>query len=65
MDKVTTSFSGSFSCPSPLRGGVTAFWASPRFGHPHSQIPSVLGIPSQKKCWISRENGKRFRDGFR
>ena len=24
---------------------VTAFWASPRFGHPHSQIPSVLGIP--------------------
>ena len=25
-------------------GGVTAFWASPRFGHPHSHIPSVLGI---------------------
>ena len=25
--------------------GVTAFWASPRFGHPHSQFPSVLGIP--------------------
>ena len=24
---------------------VTVFWASPRFGHPHSQIPSVLGIP--------------------
>ena len=20
-------------------------WASPRFGHPHSHIPSVLGIP--------------------
>ena len=61
-------------------GGVTAFWASPRFGHPHSQIPSVLGIPRYppgmpkslvfwssppKKCWISRENRKRFRDGFR
>ena len=72
-------------------GGVTAFWASPRFGHPHSQIPSVLGIPFSyfcsvlgipryppwmpkslvfwssppKKCWISRENRKRFRDGFR
>ena len=24
--------------------GVTAFWASPRFGHHHSHIPSVLGI---------------------
>ena len=24
---------------------VTAFWASPRFGHPHSPIPSTLGIP--------------------
>lgn len=24
---------------------VTAFWASPRFGHPHSHIPSVLRIP--------------------
>ena len=70
---------------------VTALWASPRFGHPHSQIPSVLGIPFSyycsvlgiprypsgmpkslvfwssppKKCWISRENRKRFRDGFR
>ena len=30
---------------SPPLGGVTAFWASPRFGHPHSHIPSVLGIP--------------------
>ena len=65
--------------------------ASQRFGHPHSQIPSVLGIPFSyycsvlgipryppgmpkslvfwssppKKCWISRENRKRFRDGFR
>ena len=73
------------------RGGVTAFWASPRFGHPHSHIPSVLGIPFSyycsvlgipryppgmpkslvfwssppKNCWISRENRKRFRDGFR
>ena len=28
-----------------LLPAVTAFWASPRFGHPHSQIPSVLGIP--------------------
>ena len=72
-------------------GAVTAFWASPRFGHPHSQIPSVLGIPVSyycsvlsipryppgmpkslvfwssppKKCWISRENRKRFGDGFR
>ena len=40
-----------------------------RFGHPpvpsrDAQIPSVLVIPS-KKCWISRENRKRFRDGFR
>ena len=69
---------------------VTAFWASPRFWHPHSQIPSVLGIPFSyycgvlsipryplgmpkslvfwssppKKFWISRENRKRFRDGF-
>ena len=29
----------------PQIGGVTAFWASPRFGHPHSHIPCVLGIP--------------------
>ena len=28
-----------------LLPAVTAFWVSPRFGHPHSQIPSVLGIP--------------------
>ena len=28
-----------------LNPNVTAFWASPHFGHPHSQIPSVLGIP--------------------
>ena len=26
-------------------GAVTVIWASPRFGHPHSHIPSVLGIP--------------------
>ena len=24
---------------------VTVIWASPRFGHPHPHIPSVLGIP--------------------
>ena len=70
---------------------VTVFWAPLRLGHPHSQIPSVFGIPFSyycsvlgipryppgmpkslvfwssppKKCWISRENRKRFRDGFR
>ena len=33
-------------------GGVTAFWASPRFGHPHSQIPSVLGIPFSYYCSV-------------
>ena len=32
-------------CLGPVPPGVTAFWASPRFGHPHSHIPSVLGIP--------------------
>ena len=31
-----------------LLPAVTAFWASLRFGHPHSQIPSVLVIPSKK-----------------
>ena len=31
-------------CDATTTAGVTAFWASPRFGHPHSQIPSVLGI---------------------
>ena len=31
---------------------VTAFWASPRFGHPHSQIPSVLGIPFSYYCSV-------------
>ena len=81
-----TSFPGSLFYLH-RRDGVTAFWASPRFGHPHSQIPSVLGIPFSyycsvlgipryppgmpkslvfwssppKKCWISRENRKRFR----
>ena len=32
--------------------GVTAFWASPRFGHPHSHIPSVLGIPFSHYCSV-------------
>ena len=36
----------------PVRSGVTAFWASPRFGHPHSQIPSVLGIPFSYYCSV-------------
>ena len=31
---------------------VTAFWASLRFGHPHSQIPSVLGIPFSYYCSV-------------
>ena len=34
------------------RGAVTAFWASPRFGHPHSHIPSVLGIPFSYYCSV-------------
>ena len=25
--------------------GVTVIWESPRFGHPHSQNPSDMGIP--------------------
>ena len=33
-------------------GTVTAFWASPHFGHPHSQIPSVLGIPFSYYCSV-------------
>ena len=31
---------------------VTAFWAALRFGHPHSQIPSVLGIPFSYYCSV-------------
>ena len=73
-----------FSLPSSLSlrklTKVTSLALSQRFGHPHSHIPSVLGIPRYppgmpkslvfwssppKKCWISRENRKRFRDGFR
>ena len=38
--------------PSLRRTGVTAFWASPRFGHPHSHIPSVLGIPFSYYCSV-------------
>ena len=34
------------------KAGVTAFWASLRFGHPHSQIPSVLGIPFSYYCSV-------------
>ena len=71
--------------------GSSCLPLSQRFGHPHSQIPRVLGIPFSyycsvlgipwyppgmpkslvfwssppNKCWISRENRKRFRDGFR
>ena len=37
------------NCMTP---GVTAFWASPRFGHPHSHIPSVLGIPFSYYCSV-------------
>ena len=29
-------------------GGVTVIWASLHFGHPHSHIPSVLGIPGDR-----------------
>ena len=29
--------------------GVTVTWASPRFGHPHSQNPSDMGIPCNPK----------------
>ena len=35
-----------------VTSGVTAFWASPRFGHPLSQIPSVLGIPFSYYCSV-------------
>ena len=85
----TTSSPGRFFLALEV-SAVTAYWASPRFGHPHSQIPSVLGIPVSyycsvlgipryppgmpkslvfwssppKKFWISRENRKRFGDGF-
>ena len=31
---------------------VTAFWAPPRLGHPHSQIPSVFGIPFSYYCSV-------------
>ena len=46
-------------------GGVTAFWASPRFGHPHSHIPSVLGIPGGgcPKRWSLRLCLNYFRLG--
>ena len=40
-------------------GAVTAFWASPRFGHPHSHIPSVLGI----KTLIASTLPKLFQTG--
>ena len=39
-------------CRSLKYGGVTAFWAIPRFGYPHSQIPSVLGIPFSYYCSV-------------
>ena len=40
-------YSGDYSYLnlSMLSDAVTVIWASPRFGHPHSHIPSVLGIP--------------------
>ena len=43
----TTSSPGHFSL-----ARVTAFWASPGFGHPHSLIPSVLGIPFSYYCSV-------------
>ena len=101
LDSLKLRFPG-FACPTRVKNArqrmqtsmlsaVTAFWASPRFGHPHYQIPSVLGIPFSyycsvvgiplyppgmpkslvfwssplKKFWISRENRKSFKDGFR
>ena len=45
----STSSPGLFSLALEV-GAVKAFWASPRFGHPHSQIPSVLGIPFSYYC---------------
>ena len=32
-------------------GSVTMIWASPRFGHPHSHIPSFLAF--KKHLWSS------------
>ena len=40
--------------------GVTVIWASPRFGHPNSHIPSVLGIP---KTMIASTLPKLFQTG--
>ena len=48
---VTTSSPGRFFLALEV-GAVTASWASPRFGHPHSQIPSVLSIPVSYYCSV-------------
>ena len=45
-----TSFPGLF--PRKKNGCVTAFWASPRFEHPHYHIPSVLGISFSYYCSV-------------
>ena len=57
---------------SPCRGLFLEIWASPFpnpyiLGSPFSYYCNVLGMPRYplKKLWISQENRKRFRDGFR
>ena len=49
----------------PVWRFVTVIWASPRFGHPHSHIPSVLGIPGGgcPKRWSLRLCLNYFRLG--
>ena len=46
-------------------GGVTVIWASLRFGHPHSHIPNLLGIPGGgcPKRWSLRLCLNYFRLG--
>ena len=43
-----------------MDGAVTVIWASPRFGHPHSHIPSILGMP---KTLITSTLPKLFQTG--
>ena len=39
--------------------GVTVIWASPRFGHPHSRIPSDMDIPCNPNPNPNRKGNTR------
>ena len=59
MEKRPGDKVASFSASATSANGVTVIWASPRFGYPHSQNPSDMGIPSSTNPNPNRQGNIR------